>query len=65
MGRIIAYIIGAALIVVGAVAFIGALDLARAHASTEALAQGFLVPVSLFVVGGFVIWMGMQAGRRD
>ncbi len=33
-------------------------------AGTEALAQGFLVPASLFVVGGFVIWMGIQARRR-
>lgn len=64
MGRIIAFIIGAVLIVVGAIAFIGALDLARTGADTEALAQGFLVPASLFVVGGFVIWMGTQAGRR-
>ena len=63
MGRIIAFIIGAALILLGGIAFIGALDLLRTGASTEALAQGFLVPASLFVVGGFVLWMGMQAGR--
>ncbi|MCB1330321.1 MAG: hypothetical protein KDK28_13215 [Maritimibacter sp.] len=64
MGRIIAFIIGAALIVLGGVAFLGAVDVWRAGGSTEAVAQGFLVPASLFVVGGFVIWMGLQAGRR-
>ena len=63
MGRIIAFIIGAALILLGGIAFVGAIDLLRAGADTEALAQGFLVPASLFVVGGFVIWMGLQAGR--
>ncbi|HCQ65462.1 MAG TPA: hypothetical protein DIU07_10020 [Rhodobacteraceae bacterium] len=64
MGRIIAFIIGAALILLGGIAFIGALDLLTAGADTEALAQGFLVPASLFVVGGFVLWMGVQARRR-
>lgn len=64
MGRIIAYIVGAGLIVLGGIAFIGAVDILRAGGDTEALAQGFLVPASLIVVGGFVIWMGMQAGNR-
>ncbi len=64
MGRIIAFVIGAVLIVLGGIAFIGALDIWRAGGDTEALAQGFLVPASLFVVGGFVLWMGMQARRR-
>ena len=64
MGRIIAFIIGAVLIVLGAIAFLGAVDVWRAGGSTEAVAQGFLVPASLFVVGGFVIWMGLQVGRR-
>lgn len=64
MKRIIAFIIGAALILLGGISFIGALDLRSADATTEALAQAFLVPVSLFVIGGFVLWMGFQAGRR-
>jgi hypothetical protein len=64
LGRIIAFIIGAALILLGGVAFLGALDIWRAGGDAEALAQGFLVPASLFVIGGFVLWMGFQAGRR-
>ncbi|MCB1336053.1 MAG: hypothetical protein KDK10_00845 [Maritimibacter sp.] len=64
MARVIAYIIGAVLIVVGVLALWGAVELWRRGGDTEALAQGFLVPASLFVVGGFVIWMGRQAGRR-
>lgn len=64
MSRIIAFTIGAALILLGGVAFVGAIDLLRAGADTETLAQGFLVPASLFVIGGFVLWMGVQA-RRD
>lgn len=64
MGRIIAFIIGAALIVVGGIAFLGALDVWRGGGDTEAVAQGFLVPASLFVIGGFAIWMGFQTGRR-
>ncbi len=64
MGRIIAFIIGAALIVLGGIAFLGALEVWRAGGDAEALAQGFLVPAMLFVIGGFVLWMGFQAGRR-
>ena len=64
MGRIIAFIIGAALILLGGVAFLGALDVARAGGDAEALAQAFLVPASLLVVGGFVLWMGFQAGQK-
>lgn len=64
MGRIIAFTIGGVLIVVGGIAFVGALELAGTGATTEALAQAFLVPASLFAVGGFVLWMGVQAGRR-
>ncbi len=63
VARIIAYITGAALIAVGLLALWGAVELWRRGGDTEALAQGFLVPASLFVVGGFVIWMGRQAGR--
>ncbi len=63
MGRIFAFIIGGALIVLGGIAFLGALDVLRAGGDTEAVAQGFLVPASLFVIGGFVLWMGFQAGR--
>ena len=65
MGRIIAFVIGAALILLGGVALLGAVDLWRTGSDAEALAQGFLVPASLFVVGGFVIWMGLQTGRRS
>lgn len=61
MGRIITSIIGGLLIALGAVSTLGAFEVARSGASTEAIAQGFLVPVTLFVVGGFVIWMGRQS----
>ncbi len=64
MGRILAYILGAAMILVGVVALVGAVEVLIGGGSTEAIAQSFLVPASLFVVGGFVIWMGMQSGRR-
>ena len=63
MGRIITSIIGGLLIALGAVSTLGAFEVARGGASTEAIAQGFLVPVSLFVVGGFVIRMGWQSHR--
>ncbi|GKY88900.1 hypothetical protein [Sinisalibacter aestuarii] len=63
MGRVIAYIIGAALIVVGVIALFGAVEVVRGGGNAEAIAQGLLVPASLFVVGGFVIWMGR--GRND
>ncbi|WP_229738211.1 hypothetical protein [Sinisalibacter lacisalsi] len=59
-----AFVIGAGLIVLGGIAFAGAMELWRAEASLEALAQGFLVPVSLILVGGFVIWMGLR-GRGE
>lgn len=61
--RILAFVIGAGLIMLAGVAFIGALELWRGGASTEDLAQGFLVPVSLFLIGGFVVWMGLK-GRE-
>ena len=64
MGRIIAFIVGTALIGLGGIAFLGALDVWRAGGDAEALAQGFLIPASLFVIGGFVRWMGVQAGGR-
>ena len=38
-------------------------DLSRMD-NVEALAQGFLVPAMLFVIGGFAVWMGRQAGRK-
>lgn len=62
MLRIIAFLIGAGLIVLGAVAFIGAVELWRGGGGLEAVAQGFLVPATLVVVGAFVVWMGL-AGR--
>lgn len=62
--RILAFVIGAGLIMLGGVAFIGALELWRGQASTEALAQGFLVPVSLILIGGFVVWMGLKGRER-
>lgn len=63
MGRLITSAIGGGLIVIGAISLVGAFELVGTGATTEALAQGFLVPVSLFVVGAFVIWMGWQSGR--
>ncbi len=63
MGRIITSIIGGLLIALGAVSLVGAVELARSGATTEAIAQGFLVPISLFVVGAFVIWMGWQSSK--
>lgn len=65
MGRVISYIIGGALIALGGVAFVGAVEAVRAGATLETIAQSFLVPASLFVIGGFVIYMGMGGGRRD
>ncbi len=62
--RILAFLIGAGLIALGGVAFVGAMEVWRSGAGVEAIAQGFLVPVSLIVVGGFVIWMGL-AGRGE
>jgi len=62
--RIIAFAIGAGLILLGGVAFIGAVELWRGGGSLEAVAQGFLVPATLIVVGGFVFWMGFK-GRTD
>lgn len=64
MAQVIAYVIGAILIGLGVISFIGAVEIARGGADTEAIAQGFLVPASLFVVGGFVIWMGWR-GRGE
>ncbi|RME16114.1 MAG: hypothetical protein D6801_06100 [Alphaproteobacteria bacterium] len=64
MKRIIAYVIGAALIVLGAIALFGAFEDFRAGGTTDRLAQEFLAPISLFIVGGFAIWMGRQTGRR-
>ncbi|OIP85041.1 MAG: hypothetical protein AUK37_04910 [Rhodobacterales bacterium CG2_30_65_12] len=63
----ISSIIGVLLIALGCVSLIGAVDILRTGGSTEDLAQGFLVPGSLFIVGGFVIWMGWQArgGRGE
>lgn len=60
MKKIIAIVIGIVLIAVGALAFYGAVELVQSGGSTEAIAQGFLVPASLFVVGVFVIWMGIK-----
>lgn len=64
MGRIITSIIGGLLILLGVISLVGAFELVGSGATTETIAQGFLVPVSLFVVGAFVIWMGWQS-RRD
>lgn len=64
MGRVITAVIGGLLIAVGGISLIGAFELFRSGASTEAIAQGFLVPATLFVVGGFVIWMSRQSGPR-
>lgn len=64
MSRIIAFVVGLALLALGVVSLIGAVELWQTGADTEALAQSFLVPISLFVIGGFVIWMGSQSGRE-
>ncbi|HHS93740.1 MAG TPA: hypothetical protein ENK63_00130 [Rhodobacterales bacterium] len=63
MGRIIGFVLGGLFFAIGVIALIGAFELLRSGASTEAVAQGFLVPASLFVIGGFSIWMGLQAGK--
>lgn len=63
MARVITAVIGGVLILLGGVSMIGAFELLRGDATTEAIAQGFLVPVSLFVVGGFVLWMGWGGGK--
>jgi hypothetical protein len=64
MGRVIAFVIGAALLALAVISLFGAVEVARGGAGAEAIAQGFLVPASLFVVGGFVIWMGWR-GRGE
>jgi len=61
--RIIAFAIGAGLILLGGIAFTGAVELSREGAGLEAMAQGFLVPATLIVVGAFAIWMGLK-GRN-
>ena len=63
MGRIFAYIAGAVLFVLGVLALIGAVEVWRGGGDAEAMAQSFLVPASLFLVGGFAIWWGWQSGR--
>ncbi|MEJ1992660.1 MAG: hypothetical protein P8X50_13450 [Maritimibacter sp.] len=63
MKQIVAILIGGVLIAVGALALWGAVELLNSGATTEAVAQGFLVPASLFVVGIFVIWMGVKGQR--
>lgn len=63
MLRILAFVIGAGLVLLGGVAFTGAVELSRGGAGLEAMAQGFLVPATLIVVGAFVIWMGLK-GRN-
>ncbi|SMH50825.1 hypothetical protein [Maritimibacter sp. HL-12] len=62
--RLLAYAIGGALVALGGIAFLGAVELLRDGAGAEDLAQGFLVPVTLVVIGGFVIWMGLK-GRNE
>ncbi|PID35628.1 MAG: hypothetical protein CR993_09285 [Rhodobacterales bacterium] len=63
MGKVVGYGVGGILIVLGVLALIGAVELVVADAGLEAIAQGFLVPISLFVVGGFLIYM-MQEERN-
>jgi hypothetical protein len=63
MKKTISIVIGVVLIAVGGLALLGAIDLLRSGGSTEVVAQGFLVPASLFLVGGFVIWMGFNTRR--
>lgn len=60
MLRIVALLIGVGLVLLGGISFTGAVELWRGGASAEALAQGFLVPATLIVIGGFVIWMGLK-----
>jgi fumarate reductase subunit D len=58
--RIVFIIVGVVLIVVGVFALLGAVDVLRGGGTTEQIAQSFLVPASLFVVGAFAIWGGWQ-----
>jgi len=65
MVRVIAFLIGAGLIVLGGVAFVGAVELWRAPGSEfAAVAQSFLVPGILVAVGAFVVWMGLTGRDR-
>lgn len=64
MGRIIGMVIGGLLLAIGVIALIGAVELLRSAATTEEIAQGFLVPASLFAIGGFAIWMSWKSRRR-
>ncbi len=63
MTKWISIVIGVVLIAVGGLTLLGAIDLLKTGGSTEVIAQGFLVPASLFIVGGFVIWMGLSPRR--
>lgn len=63
--RLLFGLIGAALAVVGVISLLGAIELARGGASPEQMAQGFLVPVSLFVVAAFALWAAWKGrGKR-
>jgi len=60
MLRIVTFVLGAGFILLGGIAFIGAVELWRGGGSVENVAQGFLVPATLIVVGGFVVWIGLK-----
>ena len=59
MGRVLGAALGTLLILLGAIALFGAVEVARGGGTVEAIAQGFLVPVTLFVVGGFALYMAV------
>lgn len=64
MKKILAFGIGGLLIVIGVIALFGAVEVWRSGGDVATVAQSFLVPASLFAVGGFVIWMGLNIGPR-
>lgn len=64
MKKILSFVIGGVLIAIGVLALLGAIETLRGGATTDVVAQSFLVPVSLFVVGAFVIWMGFNTRPR-
>lgn len=63
MRTILILILGGALVAVGGLGLLGAVELARGGGGTEAIAQAFLVPVTLFIFGGAAIAYAIRSRR--
>lgn len=64
MKRVLGATLGTLLILVGVIALFGAIEVVRGGGTLEAVAQGFLVPATLFVIGGFALYMSIT-GRKN